>query len=404
MKKLELQTIGLLSAIAIGIIKIYQFSTSRVYVSKGWKQGWKLNPDTPTNIAITLVLITAAAIILYKIHNKNNKESDIVKTVTDFRFKSLLKFIIFGQIFASLSELYNYVFKKDKLNKNDRKLSNTNHKYDRYIKFGNPGYRHGGIAGVYNVEEINRNFAVDGNGILFVEMEREDGTNFMRKYDSPNKDYIISKDPGFPDLDMQISKKLNVNVTNSEKEEYLNNSSKVNTKLLYNLREEHFKLDDNNNYFEAIKKLTQIIEQIPVLKGQSLVAYVDPSDLINGILLEEIYFNRSQLYSKLNLIDDAKIDLIKAINSKPGRKDPIIHHHLGCAMIQCGDFTSCIEHFNIAIEKDAEYYDSYYMRAVAYSSDKSELTDINKAIDDLNKYLEHDPDDVAALNLLKVLQ
>tara|TARA_Y100000385_G_C12895974_1_gene552097 strand:- start:695 stop:829 length:135 start_codon:yes stop_codon:yes gene_type:complete len=44
------------------------------------------------------------------------------------------------------------------------------------------------------------------------------------------------------------------------------------------------------------------------------------------------------------------------------------------------------------------------MRAVAYSSDKSELTDVNQAIDDLKKYLEHDPDDVAALNLLNVLQ
>ena len=192
--------------------------------------------------------------------------------------------------------------------------------------------------------------------------------------------------------------------TNSEKKEYLNQSSKVNTKLLYDLREEYFQLDDNENYPEAIKRLTQIIEQIPLLKGQSLIAYVDPSDLINGILLEEIYFNRAQLYSKLNLIEEAKNDLIKAINSNPGRKEPIIHHHLGCAMIQCGDFTSCIEHFNIAIEKDAEYYDSYYMRAVAYSSDKSELTDINKAIDDLNKYLEHEPDDVAALFLLKVLQ
>jgi len=192
--------------------------------------------------------------------------------------------------------------------------------------------------------------------------------------------------------------------TNSEKKEYLNQSSKVNTKLLYDLREEYFQLDDNENYPEAIKKLTQIIEQIPVLKGQSLVAYVDPSDLINGILLEEIYFNRAQLYSKLNLIEEAKNDLIKAINSNPGRKEPIIHHHLGCTMIQCGDFTSCIEHFNIAIEKDPEYYHSYYMRAVAYSNDESELTDINKAIDDLKKYLEHDPDDVAALNLLNVLQ
>ena len=89
MKTLELQTIGLLSAIAIGIVKIHQFSTSRVYVSVGWKQGWKLNPDSPTNIAITAVLITAAIIILYKLHNKNNKVSDIIKTYTDFRFKSL---------------------------------------------------------------------------------------------------------------------------------------------------------------------------------------------------------------------------------------------------------------------------------------------------------------------------
>jgi antitoxin component YwqK of YwqJK toxin-antitoxin module len=192
--------------------------------------------------------------------------------------------------------------------------------------------------------------------------------------------------------------------TNSEKEEYLNQSSKVNTKLLYDLREEYFQLDDNENYPEAIKRLTQIIEQIPLLKGQSLIAYVDPSDMLNGILLEEIYFNRSQLYSELNYIEDAKNDLIKAVNSNPGRKEPIFHHHLGCAMIQSGDFTSCIEHFNIAIEKDPEYYDSYYMRAVAYSNDESELTDINKAIDDLKKYLEHDPNDNAANNLLNILQ
>ena len=192
--------------------------------------------------------------------------------------------------------------------------------------------------------------------------------------------------------------------TNSEKEEYLNQSSKVNTKLLYDLREEYFQLDGNENYPEAIKRLTQIIEQIPLLKGQSLIAYVDPSDMLNGILLEEIYFNRSQLYSELNYIEDAKNDLIKAVNSNPGRKEPIFHHHLGCAMIQSGDFTSCIEHFNIAIEKDPEYYDSYYMRAVAYSNDESELTDINKAIDDLKKYLEHDPNDNAANNLLNILQ
>ena len=115
--------------------------------------------------------------------------------------------------------------------------------------------------------------------------------------------------------------------TNSEKEEYLNQSSKVNTKLLYDLREEYFQLDDNENYSEAIKRLTQIIEQIPLLKGQSLIAYVDPSDMLNGILLEEIYFNRSQLYSELNLIEEAKNDLIKAIKSNPNRKEALFHHH-----------------------------------------------------------------------------
>jgi tetratricopeptide (TPR) repeat protein len=191
--------------------------------------------------------------------------------------------------------------------------------------------------------------------------------------------------------------------TNSEFEEYLKQSNKVNTKLLYDLREEYFQLDENENYPEAIKRLTQIIEYIPVLKGQSLIAYVDPSDMLNGISLEEIYFNRSQLYSKLSLYYNAKNDLIKAVNSNPVRKEPIIHHHLGCTMIQCGDFTSCIEHFNIAIEKDPEYYDSYYMRAVAYSSESSELHDINQARKDLEIYLDKYPEDGAANKLLEII-
>jgi antitoxin component YwqK of YwqJK toxin-antitoxin module len=192
--------------------------------------------------------------------------------------------------------------------------------------------------------------------------------------------------------------------TNSEKEEYLNQSSKVNIKLLYDLREEYFQLYDNENYPEAIKRLTQIIEKIPLLKSQSFIAYTNPNDMLNGILLDEIYFNRSQLYLKLNLIEEAKNDLIKAIKSNPKRKEALYHHHLGCTIIECGDFTSCIEHFNIALEIDPENYNSYYMRAVAYCSDKSGLTDVNQAIDDLKKYLEYEPDDVAALNLLNVLQ
>jgi Tfp pilus assembly protein PilF len=67
------------------------------------------------------------------------------------------------------------------------------------------------------------------------------------------------------------------------------------------------------------------------------------------------------------------------------------------------DFTSCIDNFDNALKKDSSYVDSYYMRAVAYSSDLCQLQDINKAILDLKKYLEFNPNDNAANKLLKAL-
>lgn len=191
--------------------------------------------------------------------------------------------------------------------------------------------------------------------------------------------------------------------TNSELDEYLKQSNKVNTKLLYSLREEYFEFEDNENFPEAIRKITQIIEQIPVLKGQSLVAYVDPSDMLNGILLEEMYFNRSQLYYKMNLYNEAKNDLIKAISTNPNRNEAQFHHNLGCTLMQCGDFTSCIDQFNITLKIDPEFFDSYYMRAVAYTSDSSDLQDINLARKDLKVYLDKYPDDGAANKLLKLI-
>ena len=139
------------------------------------------------------------------------------------------------------------------------------------------------------------------------------------------------------------------------------------------------------------------------MKGQSLVAYVDPSDMLNGILLEEMYFNRSQLYFKLNLFEDAKNDLIKAISTNLKRNEPQFHHNLGCALIQCGDFTSCIEQFNITLNIDPDFFDSYYMRAVAYASDSCDHQDINLARKDLKVYLDKFPDDGAANKLLEII-
>ena len=56
------------------------------------------------------------------------------------------------------------------------------------------------------------------------------------------------------------------------------------------------------------------------------------------------------------------------------------------------------------LENSSNWFAILFPRVNCYSSDKSELTDVNQAIDDLKKYLEYDPDDVAALNLLNVLQ
>lgn len=98
----------------------------------------------------------------------------------------------------SIGFIWSMSFKKKKFNKHDLALSNTNYQYDRYLKFGVAGKRHGGVAGVYNVERFDCNFVVDGNGVLYVEMIRGDGSRFLRKYENSNTDYIISKDPGFP--------------------------------------------------------------------------------------------------------------------------------------------------------------------------------------------------------------
>lgn len=222
---------------------------------------------------------------------------------------------------------------------------------------------------------------------------------------SQNLEFALqSKSSDYDNLDKEVQNQtVDDKWTDSELDQYLKNTNNVNTKLLYDLREEYFELEDNDNYQEAIKKLTQIIEQIPLLKGQSLVAYVDPSDLLNGILLEEIYFNRSQLFFKMKLYNDAKNDLIKAINTNPKRKEPQFHHNLGCAIMQCGDFTSCIEQFNIALKLDPEFFDSYYMRAVAYTSDSSHLQDINLARKDLKVYLDKFPDDAAANKLSNII-
>jgi S1-C subfamily serine protease len=119
----------------------------------------------------------------------------------EFVIDSILDFIFIDTriwLYILIVIIWQRFFKKKKFNKSDVALSNTDYQYDRYLKFGGAGPRHEGVAGVYNVEGIEGNFVVDGNGVLYIEMEREDGSRFLRKYEKSNIDFIISKDPGFP--------------------------------------------------------------------------------------------------------------------------------------------------------------------------------------------------------------
>ena len=105
------------------------------------------------------------------------------------------------------------------------------------------------------------------------EIDMDEFNKSLREFENRLEDNIGEK--------IDLTESENLTDTKDNQEEYLNNSRKVNTKLLYDLREDYYKLYDKNNYAEAIKKLTQSIEQIPVLNGQSVIAYTDPSDILN---------------------------------------------------------------------------------------------------------------------------
>ena len=122
-----------------------------------------------------------------------------------------------------------------------------------------------------------------------------------------------------------------------------------------------------------------------------------------GTPIDGVYFNLGQSYRALNEFIEAKEAFEKAIEVNPNTQ-AMVYHHLGVTKIQLGDFTTCIEDFTNALKIDDNYFDSYYMRAVAYTSDKSELQNISKAKKDLKIYLNQYPEDGAANRLFDAIK
>ena len=168
---------------------------------------------------------------------------------------------------------------------------------------------------------------------------------------------------------------------------------------------------DSQEYVVALKcydLFLSMISQDKLLFGQLIdeKIYVEGyGDDTEVLPLENFYFNRSQCY--LNLGDDTKAlaDSIKALKLNPDLSNPLFFHNTGCLMFKLGDHTNCIKYFDKAIElDDNSSSESYYMRAVAYLSEKCEIQNKNKFLEDMEKYLEFNPEDVAARNLLKEIE
>ena len=165
---------------------------------------------------------------------------------------------------------------------------------------------------------------------------------------------------------------------------------------------------DSHEYETAIKAYEMFITMISQDKlffGKLIdeKIYIEGyGDNIEVLPLENFYFNRSQCYS--NLGDDIKAlaDLKRALEINPNVSDPRFFHNIGTILFKLDDHTNCIKYFDKAIElDDISSSESYYMRAGAYLSDKCEIQNKNKFIEDMNKYLEFNPEDLSAINLLK---
>ena len=135
--------------------------------------------------------------------------------------------------------------------------------------------------------------------------------------------------------------------------------------------------------------------------GSNYVEQTD--DTLHIIPLSSLFYNCGWCYFHTKDYESAKNCYEKAIKYNP-KCHSKIDHQLGCMKIYMNDYTSCIKNFDNALKKDSSHMDSYYMRAVAYAADKCQIGDSKKAISDLKKYLEFNPTDKAANNLLKTLK
>lgn len=177
---------------------------------------------------------------------------------------------------------------------------------------------------------------------------------------------------------------------------------------IFNLAFEHF---ENDEYEKAIKYYNLFLSEISNDKlffGKLIDQrmYVEKQgDDLEMVMIENVYFNRSQCYLNLGHYDSALEDLIIALEINPNIENALFYNNIGLILFKQGDHTSCIEYFDKALEIDeVGSSESYYNRACAYLSNDCEIQNKNNFFEDIKKYLELNPDDLSAQELLSQVE
>lgn len=245
-----------------------------------------------------------------------------------------------------------------------------------------------------NISKDNAQYKIDTKQIPLIPIEFYEGENFTIE---------------IPEIENQ-SYKLVVILENENSIE----NTHVDKELITTIFNEANKFQDENNHEEAITCYKKIIDRLDGEKDNIANNNLIIETVINsssdensaeqiGTPIDGVYFNLGQSYRALNEFKEAKEAFEKAIEVNPNTQ-AMVYHHLGVTKIQLGDFTTCIEDFTNALKNDENHYDSYYMRAAAYISEKSDLRDISKAKKDLQIYLKKYPEDGAANRLFDAIE
>ena len=185
---------------------------------------------------------------------------------------------------------------------------------------------------------------------------------------------------------------------------YQNQVPKADSKKLYELNMKASEFSSESKYDEAIKKYDEIIDLIPKTNyGMSGgVVYAIPEDIMNGVILSDIYFNRGKCHFEVKNYELALKDFKNCIIESRGQNFNAFHI-IGLIKFTQGKLIEALENFNKAISLNNQSYATYYMRAICHASSENPNRSFEKALSDVNEFLVNDPNDNAAKQLKEAL-